>query len=91
MHLHGFNMYILHEGGGPWDGTIINRNNPQRRDVIQVRPNGHVVIQFDAANNPGALLTPDIDSLGFSLANNLASQASGPSTATLLGTSPPAS
>ncbi|KAH6950422.1 Cupredoxin [Ilyonectria sp. MPI-CAGE-AT-0026] len=53
MHLHGFNMYILHEGDGPWDGTIINRNNPQRRDVIQVRGKGHVVIQFDAANNPG--------------------------------------
>lgn len=53
MHLHGFNMYILHEGLGPWDGTIVNQNNPQRRDVIQVRGNGHVVIQFDAASNPG--------------------------------------
>lgn len=91
MHLHGFNMYILHEGLGPWDGTIVNQNNPQRRDVIQVRGNGHVVIQFDAASNPGALFTPEPDSLGFSLANKLASQASGPSTATLLGTSLPAS
>lgn len=53
MHLHGFNMYILHEGPGAWDGTIINRNNPQRRDVIQVQGNGHVVIQFDAGDNPG--------------------------------------
>ncbi|KAK7433267.1 hypothetical protein QQZ08_000203 [Neonectria magnoliae] len=53
MHLHGFNMYLLHEGAGEWDGTIINRNNPNRRDVIQVRGNGHVVMQFDAAGNPG--------------------------------------
>lgn len=53
IHLHGFNMYILHEGNGTWDGTIINRNNPQRRDVIQVQGNGHVVVQFDAADNPG--------------------------------------
>lgn len=53
MHLHGFNMYILHEGSGTWDGTIINRNNPMRRDVIQVQGSGHVVVQFDAATNPG--------------------------------------
>ncbi|KAH6885321.1 multicopper oxidase-domain-containing protein [Thelonectria olida] len=53
MHMHGFNMYILNEGDGAWDGTIVNRNNPMRRDVIQVRGNGHVVVQFDAATNPG--------------------------------------
>ena len=54
MHLHGFNMYILHEGSGPdWDGTIIHPENPQRRDVIQLRPNGHLVMQFDASQNPG--------------------------------------
>ncbi|GAB0145742.1 hypothetical protein EsHS_00006164 [Epichloe bromicola] len=53
VHLHGFNMYVLHEGPGQWDGTITNRDNPQRRDVVQVRKNGHLVIQFDAASNPG--------------------------------------
>ncbi|KAM5348887.1 hypothetical protein ACJ41O_008710 [Fusarium nematophilum] len=53
MHLHGFNMYVLHEGPGEWDGTIINKHNPPRRDVVQVRGNGHLVIQFDAAENPG--------------------------------------
>ncbi|KAM0350139.1 hypothetical protein ACHAPU_003303 [Fusarium lateritium] len=53
MHLHGFNMYVLHEGPGSWDGTIINKHNPQRRDVVQVRANGHLVIQFDAGDNPG--------------------------------------
>jgi hypothetical protein len=46
-------MYILHEGPGTWDGTIINPHNPIRRDVYQLRPNGHLVIQFDAAANPG--------------------------------------
>ena len=53
MHLHGFNMYILHEGAGEWDGTIVHPKNPQRRDVFQVRPHGHLVMQFDAADNPG--------------------------------------
>jgi hypothetical protein len=54
MHLHGFNMYILHEGPGAWDGTtVINPQNPQRRDVQQIRGNGHIVLQFDAAENPG--------------------------------------
>ncbi|KAF6804924.1 Laccase-2-like protein 1 [Colletotrichum musicola] len=54
MHLHGFNMYILHEGDGlTWDGTITNPENPQRRDVQQVRANGHMVMQFDSIENPG--------------------------------------
>ncbi|WYZ39515.1 hypothetical protein EsH8_III_001429 [Colletotrichum jinshuiense] len=54
MHLHGFNMYILHEGPGlTWDGTITNPENPQRRDVQQVRAGGHMVFQFDASENPG--------------------------------------
>ncbi|KAG9251363.1 ascorbase and Cu-oxidase [Emericellopsis atlantica] len=53
MHLHGFDMYVLHEGLGPWDGTIVRPSNPQRRDVFQVRPNGHLVMQFDAGENPG--------------------------------------
>ncbi|KAM0521826.1 hypothetical protein ACHAPE_002388 [Trichoderma viride] len=54
MHLHGFNMYILHQGAGEWDGkTIIRSSNPQRRDVFLLPPNNHVVMQFDAASNPG--------------------------------------
>ncbi|KAK0387695.1 hypothetical protein NLU13_3940 [Sarocladium strictum] len=58
MHLHGFNMYILDEGVHPegvdkWDGKIINPNNPQRRDVQMLRPNGYIVMQFDAGGNPG--------------------------------------
>lgn len=53
MHLHGSNFYVLHEGPGQWDGhTIINPSNPMRRDVQLVRPNGHLVLQFDT-NNPG--------------------------------------
>ncbi|PTB64686.1 multicopper oxidase [Trichoderma citrinoviride] len=54
MHLHGFNMYILHEGWGEWDGeSIVRPSNPQRRDVFMVRAGGYVVMQFDAASNPG--------------------------------------
>jgi len=52
MHLHGHNPYILHEGPGFWDGTVIRPENPQRRDVQLVRGGGHSVMQFDA--NPGA-------------------------------------
>jgi FtsP/CotA-like multicopper oxidase with cupredoxin domain len=53
MHLHGHNFYILHEGPGAWDGTIVRPSNPHRRDVHLVRGNGHLVIQFDGA--PGML------------------------------------
>jgi hypothetical protein len=52
MHLHGANFYVLHEGPGAWDGTIVNPSNPMRRDVQLVRGNGHLVLQFDA-DNPG--------------------------------------
>ncbi|VUC21394.1 unnamed protein product [Clonostachys rosea] len=53
MHMHGYNMYILHEGPGAWDGTIVRPENPQRRDTYQVQAFGHLVIQFDAGDNPG--------------------------------------
>ncbi len=49
MHLHGHNFYVLHEGPGTWDGTIVRPSNPHRRDVHLVRGNGHLVIQFDGA------------------------------------------
>ena len=53
MHLHGHNFYVLDEGPGTYDGhTIINPQNPQRRDVQLVRKNGYIVLQFDAMN-PG--------------------------------------
>ncbi|KAI9734864.1 MAG: hypothetical protein M1834_001944 [Cirrosporium novae-zelandiae] len=52
MHLHGHNVYVLNEGPGTWDGTIINPSNPQRRDVQDVLANGYLVIQMDA-DNPG--------------------------------------
>ena len=57
MHLHGFNMYILNEGPGEWDGKTINANNPQRRDVQMLRGNGYIVMQFDAHENPGYVTT----------------------------------
>lgn len=47
IHLHGYNMYVLAEGAGTWNGTITNPNNPQRRDVQQVRAGGYIVVQFD--------------------------------------------
>ncbi|KAL2016587.1 hypothetical protein VTK56DRAFT_3288 [Thermocarpiscus australiensis] len=51
MHLHGHNFYILHEGPGAWDGTVVRPPNPHRRDVYLVRATRHLVLQFDG--NPG--------------------------------------
>lgn len=53
MHIHGFNMQILSEGIGTWDGvSITNPENPQRRDTQLVQPNGYLVIQIEL-DNPG--------------------------------------
>jgi len=38
MHLHGHNYHVLAEGFGDWNGTVVNPNNTQRRDVQLVRP-----------------------------------------------------
>ena len=51
-------MYILHEGEGTWGGTSIHPENPQRRDVFQGRKKGHLVMQFDAGENPGKIPSP---------------------------------
>ena len=61
MHLHGHNFNILAEGTGPWDGTITNIKNTQRRDVQLLQPaavvNGaiqpsYIVVQYNT-DNPG--------------------------------------
>ncbi|KAI1826659.1 multicopper oxidase [Xylaria intraflava] len=53
MHLHGHSFQVLAEGLGPWDGkTIINPENPLRRDVHTLPRYGHLVIQY-TADNPG--------------------------------------
>lgn len=51
IHAHGLNMYILDEGDGTYDGTtIVNSNNPMRRDVQNVRPFGYLAVQVDTTN-----------------------------------------
>lgn len=46
-------MFVLAEGPGQWDGsTVVNAQNPQRRDVQLLQPHGYMVVQIDAAN-PG--------------------------------------
>lgn len=58
MHLHGrAEFWVLAEGYGNWDGTIINPENPQRRDGQQLAPGtpevpSFIVIQWKA-DNPG--------------------------------------
>ena len=58
IHLHSMLMYMLHEGKGDWDGTIVNEGNPLRRDVQMLQPSGHLILQFDADDNPGKALQP---------------------------------
>jgi len=60
MHVHGHNMYVLSVAGSSptstglvaWDGSIVNAQNPTRRDTQLLPPNGHLVMQIDA-DNPG--------------------------------------
>jgi len=52
MHMHGHNMFVLAEGTGTWDGTVVNPSNPQRRDVQLLQGNGYLVFQLNA-DNPG--------------------------------------
>ncbi|RYO86824.1 hypothetical protein DL764_008955 [Monosporascus ibericus] len=52
MHLHGHDFQVLSAGPGEWDGTIINPENPLRRDTHILPPGGHLVTQFQA-DNPG--------------------------------------
>ncbi len=53
MHMHGHNFFVLHQGPGEWDGTVVRATNPQRRDV-QLLPGGeHIVLQI-RTDNPGA-------------------------------------
>ena len=52
MHMHGHNFYVMSEGTGSWDGSLVNPNNPTRRDIQMLQPNGYIVVQFEA-DNPG--------------------------------------
>jgi FtsP/CotA-like multicopper oxidase with cupredoxin domain len=52
MHLHGHNMWLVSQGDGTWDGTVVRANNPPRRDVFMCPAGGHLVVAYEA-NNPG--------------------------------------
>ena len=52
MHMHGHNMFVLATGTGQWNGSIVNPQNPQRRDVQTLPAFGYIVVQI-AADNPG--------------------------------------
>jgi len=47
MHVHGHNMQVLSSGIGIWDGTIVNPENPSRRDVHTLAPLGYAVFQWE--------------------------------------------
>lgn len=57
IHLHGYMYWVLAEGQGDWDGTIVSPENPQRRDVQLLHPatpdsHTHMVLEI-VADNPG--------------------------------------
>ena len=57
MHLHGHNFWVLNEGIGAWDGTVVNPSNPQRRDTHILQPGtpsdpSFVVLEW-LQDNPG--------------------------------------
>lgn len=61
LHIHGHNFQVLAEGFGPWNGSVTNPSNPQRRDVQQNWGGASVVPGVDTAytvfqwtqDNPG--------------------------------------
>ncbi|KAI0835501.1 putative multicopper oxidase [Hypoxylon sp. FL0890] len=55
MHAHGLNMFVLAAGSGNYSAstTVLNTENPMRRDVQMVVANGFIVVQMDASKNPG--------------------------------------
>ena len=55
MHLHGHDPWILAEGVGEWNGSIVNPRNPQRRDTQLLQPGSpdepsYIVLQWNADN-----------------------------------------
>ena len=52
MHIHGHDMFVLYDDNDAWNGTIVNPQNPQRRDTHNLRPYGWMVMQYNA-DNPG--------------------------------------
>lgn len=57
IHLHGHDFFILAAGDGTYDAdtTVLNLDNPPRRDTATLPGDGHLVIAF-MTDNPGAWL-----------------------------------
>lgn len=56
MHLHGHDFYVLGAGTGTYsNSSILNYNNPPRRDVAILPASGWLVLAF-ITDNPGAWL-----------------------------------
>jgi iron transport multicopper oxidase len=60
VHLHGHVFQVVYrseEDAGPYNDSmqLTFPNNPIRRDVIQVKPGGFVILRF-RADNPGIWL-----------------------------------
>ncbi|KAH9907554.1 Cupredoxin [Xylariomycetidae sp. FL2044] len=48
----GSNSTLIGGYGSCWDGSIVNPDNPQRRDVQMLLPNSYIVLQWNQ-DNPG--------------------------------------
>ncbi|KXT11901.1 hypothetical protein AC579_10501 [Pseudocercospora musae] len=63
IHLHGHDVFVLAQGKGLYDSSVVlNTVNPPRRDVVMMpwdpvaHTGGHIVLAFET-DNPGAWLT----------------------------------
>ncbi|KAK8004283.1 hypothetical protein PG989_004002 [Apiospora arundinis] len=56
IHLHGHDFFVLAQGQGAYnDSVVYNRNNPVRRDTAMLPASGYLVMAFQT-DNPGAWL-----------------------------------
>jgi FtsP/CotA-like multicopper oxidase with cupredoxin domain len=56
IHLHGHDFFVLAAGSGPYSNTtLLNLENPPRRDTALLPAAGHLVVAF-LTDNPGAWL-----------------------------------
>ncbi|KAJ4152357.1 hypothetical protein NW754_004150 [Fusarium falciforme] len=56
IHLHGHDFFILAQGTGTYDSSVVlNTNNPPRRDTAMLPASGYMVMAWET-DNPGAWL-----------------------------------
>lgn len=52
IHLHGHDFYILAHGRGTWNESLVNLNNPPRRDTAMLYGKASYLVLAWKADNP---------------------------------------